>query len=138
MLFRSNSLLGLIRGEYEYFPDLAVFKLLITNLFAGLIFTQAFRFANTENVTKPFERTLILLVFFPLSAVAVAQVFLGSFFVIPRVLLAVGRANDRPSDQIFVLACMLPLFGVVTISLLRRAWVATLSRTTESSDVSES
>ena len=134
----ANSPIGLIRGDYNFLQNFfAVFMLLMTNLFAVLLWTLAFRFANSENVRKPFERTLILIVFFPVSVVAVAQVALVSFFVIPWVLIGVGWPKDSPNDQIFVLvSCMLFLFGLVMIFLLRRAWVATLSRTTESSDVS--
>ncbi len=106
----ANALFRLIRDEYDFFPNLFVFMIAMTNLLAIFAWILALRFADRWNVTTTFERVLAMLIFFPLSAVVVAQIMMCSL----------GLLSDY--SLISIASFGMILFDVVVIYTLRWSW----------------
>ncbi|WP_461506159.1 hypothetical protein [Rhodopirellula baltica] len=128
----ANAFLQLIRGEYRFFPTLSILMPVMVNLFAILVWILAIRFADRWNVSTTFARVLAMLVYYPLSAMAVAQVIMCSLMLVSglEAFSAGFSAGVRQyvSPPISITACGIILFSSVMIYALRRSWHAMLSR----------
>ncbi len=138
----ANALFQLIRGEYRFFPTLSVLMPVLANLFAILAWILAFRFADRWNIASTFGRVLAMLVFFPLSAVAVAQGCMCCLMLLSGLEAFsdgfISGITQYVSSPISIAACGMMLFSLVMIYALRRSWRVMVSRMAEPSDAPES
>ncbi len=138
----ANALFQLIRSEYRFFPTLSVLMPVLANLFAILAWILALRFADGWKVATTFERSLAMLIFFPLSAMAVAQILMCSLMLLSGIEAFstgfIAGFNQYINSPISIAALGMILFGLLTIYTLRRSWRMVLSRKAEPSDAPQS
>ena len=138
----ANALFQLIRSEYRFFPTLSVLIPVLANLLAILAWILALRFADGWNVTTTFERSLAMLIFFPLSAMAVAQILMCSLMLLSGMEAFsagfIAGFIQYMNSPISIAALGMILFGLLTTYTLRRSWRMVLSRKAEPSDAPQS
>lgn len=138
----ANALFQLIRSEYRFFPTLSIVMPVLANLFAILAWILAFRFADRWNIKTTFRRVLAMLVFFPLSAVAVAHGCMCCLMLLSGLEAFsdgfISGLTQYVSSPVSIAACGMLLFSLATIYALRRLWRAVESRMAEPSDAPES